>query len=319
MVFRGNFTFVGANLTGTTAAITLDPKTHRLLGLAYGSLTTVPGLRPFTLPSASPGPGPGESSAAAKAAAQAAQAAALAEAQRLVTLVRVPTGSKVVPTAPVAALQKPPTVTASPYRLSAHGWWRMPLGPSDALTWLRAHPPTGLRTQGSRSGSVSTSIAYLTFTDAGASPAESATLVLEIAADGQGSALRADGQTLWIPPRTAAEQVPADVQQVDLLAYQGSPSHVLDRATLSGTAAQRFARIVDGLSRDNWGPRSCTVNTGLRIQMTFPTPQGALVFTDVPACGTLQVQANGTAQPTLRTDHALSAALARELRLPSAP
>ena len=305
--------------TGTVITFTLDLATHQVNDFTIGDqMVDVPGLRPFTLTfPGTPSPASSMSSAAATAAAK---AAALAGSQRLVALVRVPTGSKAVSTAPVPALQKPATVSASPYLASAHRWWTTPLAPSDALAWLRAHPPAGLHPQGSGSGATTGgSFTYLTYTDPAANASESATLLVEIAADGQGSALRADSQTLWGPPRTAVEQVPTDVQQVDLLAYQGKPSHVLDHATLSGAAAQRFARIVDGLSRDNWGPHGCTLDTGLRIQMTFPTQQGPLVFTDLPACGTLTVSANGTTQPALRTDHALRAALSRELRLPSAP
>ena len=73
--------------------------------------------------------------------ADAPRADALAEAKRLVRLVAVPPGAIEVASAPV--LRQPGETFLTPYLLDVPRWWTVPMSMSDALAWMRSHPPAG--------------------------------------------------------------------------------------------------------------------------------------------------------------------------------
>ncbi len=245
---------------------------------------------------------------------------ALAEAERLIGLVRVPTGSVLATSAPVPVLRQPAQVPESPYLLGVHRWWHVPLSPSDALASFQAHPPAGLRLRGSGSAGRwgTTTMRYLIFEGRPTHDYDAPTLLVEVAGEGQASAVRADAQVVWVPPRSAAEEVPPSVRQVALIAYRGNPSQVLAHVTLSGAEARQLVRIANDLPRDNRGSHGCTLDTGFRMRMAFPTFVGPLVFTVWPACGSVLVSANGISQPTLLIRPPLTDMLTRGLGIKTA-
>jgi hypothetical protein len=201
--------------------------------------------------------------------------------------------------------------------VSVHRWWSTPLSPPSALASLRARLPATLRLTGRGIGTVTggATLTYLILEGPPIRGSNDETLLVTIAGDRRGSGIRADAQVLWVPPRTAAEDVSPGVRHVTLLEYRRDSSHVLARVTLSGARARRLARLVNDLPVDNRGPHGCTLDTGLRIRMTFPTDGGGLVFTVWPACGSVLVSAGGSSQPALLMRTALSDALARDLGL----
>lgn len=246
---------------------------------------------------------------------------ALDESTRLIGAVLLPPGARPMTRAPVPTLRSAPTRPSSPYLLDVPRWWSLPISASSALSWLHAHPPRGLRLSSTGSGvGPGGPSGFLSYSDRTAPSYSLATLVLDVAPDGRGgSALRSDGQTLWVPSRPAAEAVPTDVSAVRLIAYRGSgccaARHVLAHRMVRGAKAAELARLANALLRDNRGVVNCANDTGFRISAMFVAVQRELVFTEDPACGSVSVTSGGVAQPGLLIDAAFQRALSKTLGL----
>jgi hypothetical protein len=132
------------------------------------------------------------------------RAAAQAEAARLVSLAKLPPGA-VRLSSPPAALAGPsigtPDVTSLVDQVVA---WRAGLPIAAARTWLAAHPPRGLPSDGGADGSQSAGVTiYGTSYRAPASQAwASADLEISVAPDGPvATAIRVDALIVWLDPR----------------------------------------------------------------------------------------------------------------------
>ena len=240
---------------------------------------------------------------------------ALAESRRLVGLVGVPPGAVEAARPPVPALRKPAELPGGTYLLDTPRWWSVPMSMGAALDWLRANPPSGLVASGSGSGDgLGGPNATLSYRDGTSDAYNSATLLIEVVSAKSGaSAVRADGQVLWVPPRSDAERAPLHPSRVELLAYRGARTNVLARRTLIGAEAAKVARLIDALTRDNRGVHGCAMDTGFRIDVTFELPSGPLVFTEWPACDEVNVTSNGHAEPGLIDSPTLGRTLHEDL------
>jgi hypothetical protein len=250
---------------------------------------------------------------------------ALAETKTLLGLVRVPPGSETRSNPPVQTLTKPAQSSASPYLLDSASWWTVPLDAENAWSWLHSHRPNGVdqpvvavRGGGSGSGhSSSGSFTYLIYVGHPTTQYTSPTLLVEIAPDGAGSAIRADGQDLWVPPKPLAEMVPAGVKEIRLVETQlapGSPSKTLKRATIRGHEAVELTSLANDLIRDNRGVVSCAMDRGVRISATFLTRDGGTEqFVENPYCGSVAVTAGGVSQPPLLLSGPFAVALRADL------
>jgi hypothetical protein len=237
---------------------------------------------------------------------EAPRSAALMESKRLVGLANVPPEARPQSSAPLPSLEQPPEAPSSRYLLDTAVWWSLPSTASNLLSWLRNHPPEGLRAAGEGSGTTVTGpVWYLRYGDEAAPAYSAATLFVEVAPHGSSrSAVRVGGQTMWLPPRPAREYVPSDVSRVGLLAYRlagaGDARQILARRTVTGSEATRFVRLANDLPRDNRGSVNCAFDTGLRLRATFVSPDRHwLVFTYTPACGSVSVTSNGRSLPGL--------------------
>jgi hypothetical protein len=190
------------------------------------------------------------------------KADALAEARRLVGLTQVPPGSQALSESPVRALRTAPggfiSCATEPCdtALDITAWWSMPLPMDAAISWLQTHPPAGLSLNGdhgSQTASGRITAVSWTYQDGPAPAYTRAELTLAVAAEGaDNSVLRADGQVLWVPPRTDAEHVPADIGRVRLVEYRGN--EVIAHRVLTGALATRLAGFLNHLGRINMGP-----------------------------------------------------------------
>jgi len=187
---------------------------------------------------------------------------------------------------------------------------------TDGLAWVQAHKPSGLRVSAHGSGNgTDGAFSYIAYADAPATAYTEPTLVIEVVPGGDAeSAMRADGQTLWVPLRPPAERVPSDVTAVRLRATQ--PGKVLAHRTLTGSAAATLVRLANALHRDNRGTVSCLADTGFRISATFLSPDGTLAFTEDPACFSVSVKSEDEALPALLDTTAFLRATRSDLHLP---
>jgi hypothetical protein len=175
-----------------------------------------------------------------------------------------------------------------------------------AISWLQTHPPAGLSLNGDHGSETAsgriTAVSW-TYQDEPAPAYTRAELTLAVAEDGADrSVLRADGQVLWVPPRTDAEHVPADIGQVRLQEYRGS--QLVAHKVLTGSAATELAGLLNHLGRINMGPPRCPFDSEKTYHYTisFRGPKGSLVFTEWPECQggpVVFVEADGHEQPAL--------------------
>jgi hypothetical protein len=248
------------------------------------------------------------------------RSAALAEATRLVGIVRTPEVASKASDAPAPALRQPPSEPSSPYLLDVHRWWSLPIPMSTTQAWLEAHPPVGLQLSGGGSGTdPDGATLYLMYRDAPPSSSYTyAMLLISVASDRHGgSAIRADGQTVWVPPRPTAEDVASDVTSVRLGASDGFGTNAttVARRILTGNPAARLVRLANELLRDNRGPVSCAFDTGDRRSATFVSSVRTLTFTETPACGSVSVTSDGASLPALMDSPAFHRAITTGLGL----
>jgi hypothetical protein len=228
----------------------------------------------------------------------------------------VPAGAVAEAGPPVPALDHAPSEPGSPYLLDVARWWSLPVSMTDGLAWVQAHSPSGLRffAHGSGSGADG-AFSYIAYADAPTAAYTEPTLVIEVVPRGEGeSAMRADGQTLWVPLRPPAERVPSDVTAVQLRATRDGKG--LAHRTITGSATATLVRLANALHRDNRGTVSCLADTGFRISATFLSPERTLVFTEDPACFIVSVKSKDEAFPALLDITAFLRATRSDLHLP---
>lgn len=129
--------------------------------------------------------------------------AAHREADRLLSLVRVPPNAVTVASHP-AALDGPALGMAAARSLVDRSrYWHVPAGVDATMAWIRAHRPRGLRLAGTTSGS---GPSYFMLGVGYSEPDRPGMQDLELAIGvatlpGGGSAIRADGMAIWLDPR----------------------------------------------------------------------------------------------------------------------
>jgi hypothetical protein len=150
---------------------------------------------------------------------------AVRQAQRLLALARVPAGAVPVGTAG-RALSGPAMGTPAAGRslIDKARMWQVPMPFGAAQAWLRAHPPAGLRHNGSMrvADSGGTTMTGLGFAGPRSPDWASASLEVGVApAPGGGSVIRADGVVVWLDPRPV--RVPPGGDRLRLTVAGGCP------------------------------------------------------------------------------------------------
>jgi hypothetical protein len=214
------------------------------------------------------------------------------------------------------ALRKAATTVASPNFVDRSRSWTAPGSTSAALAYLRAHLPAGLTAdgRGSEYGPDRPTV-YTIQGDATGDrwrrPLVYTGLQLEfsVVRHGHGIAVRVDAQAVWLPPRSAAEHVPANARAVTVVVRRtgGTPTV---RRTLGASKARSLAALVDRLPVSEPGTVNCPMDRGFTDTLTF----GAVrVTAQVGGCEYVTVTSHGTRQPTLdgggRIDRAVTSAL----------
>ena len=223
-------------------------------------------------------------------------------------------GGRAVRHSPVAALGKPPQTIGSPNFLEATGWWTAPGTVSEALDYLRGHPPTRLRASGhgtlTAPGVV---VASLMFDGQPTDAYNQLTLVMAVTRMGAGVAVRVDAQAVWLPRRTAAERIDATLTYVDVSITRPGVAPTVHR-TVRGRHAQMLATVVNRLPVQPPGAFSCPIDRGYTDSLLFHVDgPDVLVRAEVEGCGTVQVTVARRTQPALQgglaVDRAVTAAL----------
>jgi hypothetical protein len=144
---------------------------------------------------------------------------------------------------PVSWLARPVGGPAVPDLVTRTGWWRVTGQPQAVLEWIQAHKLPGSKV--STGGGVTVRGGYVMWYSQFTLPAVPGVLtgrelVAAVAADGPGrTALQVDAYVQWLPPRTAAEAIPASARVVTIapIAAAGQQVTVTDPARVARIAA----------------------------------------------------------------------------------
>jgi len=241
---------------------------------------------------------------------------AKAEADRLLTLVRVPSEASPADHPPAKILNQPAESTATGDIVDLHRWWTIPWGAQKTLGWLTAHAVkhSTLGGSGTSGGPNGVTEYTLVFDQPASAGIHSEDIQLDIApmADGS-SAIRADAQVVWLVNRAANETIPDTVDRIELSAY--NRGHELGHRVLTGADARRMARMINQLPTALRGAHSCAMDTGYILRVVA----GSLRFADDVACSDIAVTADGEQQPTLASSGQFVHALASSMGLPDYP
>lgn len=260
---------------------------------------TVPAPQPGTTPNVA-----GHASHASPEAGSAQKARRLAE--ELLARLVAPAGAHPIAWHPPPALQQTQIALGVTHQADVHKLWLVP-EPMPALAgFIQAHPPAGLPFNGFSqlvSGGRIASETTAFFARSLPPGIRQAQLVLEIAPAGKDvSMLRADGEVIWYPPRSAAEDLASTRwRAVTVTANFLDPAPHIARLTFTAPAViAALVRFLDTLPATPGGFMSCP-NTSVTYTLAF-TPPGAArpsLLAGTSACGIVQVTVDGHAQPAL--------------------
>jgi hypothetical protein len=182
---------------------------------------------------------------------QANRLAARRDAQRLVALLRLPTGVRSVSRRP-AFVPKPAVAPSGKYNAGATRWWVTTLAPAKVLAYVKAHKPTGATIVGSGSSPDSVEL-IMAWPALGRQAWDRGLTVSVIDSKGSRSAVLAQSQSYWIWPRQRRDMVPSGVHAVAIrLRIGGGPqgrAHMHTRTYLAWRPAPvgKLVKQLNGL------------------------------------------------------------------------
>jgi hypothetical protein len=229
------------------------------------------------------------------------------DAAALLARLRLPHGairSESEPQGGGQALANPASQPGTPNLAKAHAWWVVPGTPAAAISFIRAHPPAGSRLIESGSGTAGRPYQMVGY----GWPARlhilaTRWLVVEAVSLGDDrTALRADGEVVWITPRPASERVPARVRRLVVSVVRRR--RILD-GPMSFTAhgpVRKVRALIDGLPAFQPGAFSCPADFGIRVRLAFYGTRRramAVALANPGGCGDVQLTIGGRPQPPL--------------------
>jgi hypothetical protein len=235
--------------------------------------------------------------------------AARMDAPRLLATLQLPAGSQAASADPSRSslLGHAPTRPGTRNLVDVHGFWRVPGQPRTVLDWVESHPPAG--STRNMSGASGTSKGISTVWDGYAlapiARVESyRELVVEVAqASGSGTALRADGQVVWLIAKPSSERIPAGVTSIAITARRAGKPPVSPAPVTGSGKVRRIVAYVNSLPPAQPGAVACPNDRGPLVELDFRAPEHrtpvAIAVADGSGCGLVTVRMHGHAQPSL--------------------
>jgi hypothetical protein len=192
------------------------------------------------------------------------------------------------------------SVPATKELVDVHHFWRVPESSADLLAWIEAHAPTHAQpaASGGQDGtSVEWGFDYGFPTIKGVTSSEQLTISVETISATE-SALREDGQVVWIAPRPASETIPSGTKKIAVYVDSTFGKHSYLASTITSRAEiTRLTSVIDNLPITQPGTAfGCpgisaqTPAVDLRFLGASTTPLAQVVEDD---CAGLQFTING--------------------------
>ena len=257
------------------------------------------------------------------AAQQTPQQRAVADAAKLLAAFVPPPQAVRTTREPVSLLSEAPTEPASGEIVTRIGWWQGPGQPATVLGWIKAHQPSGFSDASvGKAGRLAPGRAPvpirsspnlpLSFVDFTVPDVPGVlvdrTVIAAVVADGRDrTAIGVYAQVLWLPPRTAAELIPAAARLVTITPLSGSaPPAATDHQVTITDRGQltRIAAVVNALpSQPSVELVECGPNPGPGMQLTFRATAGgpalAVVTAHQQLCPEVSLVIGGKRMPEL--------------------
>jgi hypothetical protein len=197
-----------------------------------------------------------------------------------------------------------------------HSTYVVPLGFQEAISWFAAHPPPDLRKAGTSSQSGPDGQASAGEEFDGRSTLAYNSLAEQVAVfplDDAHAVVRVDGLAVWLPVPTRDERVPRSATAVHVVRVVQMGSAPV-RVTLTGSAVQRLARVVNRQRPTSGGAVMCPNDDGARDVLHFTGGTPDPVFrVGASGCGFIDVTTDGVRQPVLGDGFAVDRVLRRIL------
>jgi hypothetical protein len=273
---------------------------QRRLLAAMGCLVALAALVSVALAASSSGP-----SAASN------RARARAEAARLLAMLQLPPGAMSSATEPAGdrgVLHQPGYDEATPNLVDAHGWWTVAGNAGAVLGYIAAHVPAPATLSGSAGGTAAPGFASDTFALAPIPGvlSERVLAVTVVQVSSATTAVRTDGEAVWILPRPRWERLPGGVRSVSFTASGetagGRHGPVSVARTLTGASARRVVALINALGIVQPGVHSCPPGLPSSLTLDFAGSGGRAIARAVEeptGCPTVALRVGGRRGPYL--------------------
>jgi hypothetical protein len=237
------------------------------------------------------------------------RSAARADAARELALVRLPSGAKRASADPSVGrwfagsyLGGPGT----PNLVDRRAFWRLPAAPPGAVyAWIMAHRPRGSSFEGcSCDGSAPYYVSYA-FPSQRRSVDNRAVQIGVDAARGGGTAVRADGQAVWLVPRPLWLRIRSPTRVTIRISTPASSGATTLASRLK---LKTLAHLIDRLPLEQPSFTPCSFPNSLAVSLVFRSGSGvtARVEDDDQGCGLINVELRDRPTETLEGGHKLA-------------
>lgn len=277
-----------------TSTVVIATGAGLVLALSVGASgrPSIPPTAPRTVPSSTPGPAAHN------------KALAKADAKKLLRKLRLPAGAVRVAHPPRGVDLTAPFEQITPNLVDVHQWWLVPGSPSAVLAYVLAHPPTG-SAQTTASGMKTFLSAYgFTWPNVPGVLSQRMLGVQAAPAPNRSTAVRADGEDIWIRPRAKSERIPAGVGFVRVTATDEAIRQG-PFTTSSPATIKRVVALVNALPLFPPGAFACPADWG-SVTISFYRVSGggnaplAVATADNGGCGSVLLTIAGRHQPELQ-------------------
>lgn len=204
------------------------------------------------------------------------------EAARLLALLHVPPGAVELAAEPKGdggVLRVPGYDEATPNLVDVHRWWTVQGKATNVLAYVAARLPRAAKWYVSGSGGPRP-VYYMKGFALPPIPGVMAQRVLAVSVvqlTSTTTAIRTDGEVVWIIPRPASEKLSTTVHEIDITsAYPGRPPLVA--VSVVGPAAKRIVKWINALGVAQPGTINCpALPLGPFVRFVFRTSRGTTV------------------------------------------
>lgn len=256
------------------------------------------------------------------------RAAARREAARLLAMIELPPSASASASDPTAAkheLSQPSYDEATPNLVDAHAWWTVPGQAGTVLSYLASHLPAAAKFAMSAGGGPSGYQMKGFSLGPVSGVLDQRVIAFEVVQLNETTtAVRTDGEAVWITPRPEWERVPSMARTVTFTAIAGRPDgkpgpRSAPRA-ITGGRARKLISLINSLELQQPGVYSCPAALARSVSLRFLDAAGQVVAHAVEqptGCATVSLTIGNRVGPALDDSPSVTTELERLNAIPT--